>query len=300
MKIRSTRAQSPQLSSSLRELFSACLCRYGTCFEAEVRHLSRFPGYALLILILIVFASSATSWHVRLNVPERTKSALINSRMKDDFRNPTRPSILLTGKYIFENACAACHGSPKNPDFHTDLSEHSPRDIYQLVTWGRSTEKPDYVEYSGSPYSLKKNHPAFPVGLSDSERWAVSIYMYSSASVQMGDADYTRWIENWRNYYEGVGELNPPKEIFDMFCSVCHGPLGYGNGRLAADLIPPPRDFSDTSWLSSQSDLYLNDVIRDGKIIDGSNWEKQLDKNAEMTDKSWTGMPWWGDYLREN
>lgn len=239
--------------------------------------------------MLILFASSATSWHINVSVPERTAMSLRENLAHDDFHGPAEPSSILSGRDIYANACAYCHGEPETA-FITEespgLNEHSPRDIYQLITWGHSTPQPSGATYTGTAYSPGKDHPAFPVRLSDAERWAVAAYEYSAELDPGTRASDQEWLDAWRERVDGKMDLNPASEMYSALCAPCHGTLGYGNGPLAGDLIPPPRNFRDTSWLASQSDNYLAAIIRAGEA-------------DFAADKSWTGMPWWGDYLGE-
>lgn len=44
------------------------------------------------------------------------------------------------------------------------------------------------------------------------------------------------------------------KQIYDQFCSICHGRYGRGDGPLAANLQVRPVSFVDSSWLAGRSD----------------------------------------------
>jgi len=54
------------------------------------------------------------------------------------------------------------------------------------------------------------------------------------------------------------------KEVFQSRCAPCHGPSGHGDGPGAANLLPRPRDFHDSSWQRSVTDQDIENIIRRG------------------------------------
>jgi mono/diheme cytochrome c family protein len=53
--------------------------------------------------------------------------------------------------------------------------------------------------------------------------------------------------------------------LYETYCGGCHGESGNGGGRVGHLLSPEPRDFTDTVWMSKQTENYLFSVIGDGK-----------------------------------
>ena len=258
--------------------------------------MTRFGAYAVLIVVVILFGSSATCRQIRVTVPESTRSIMMDGLIDDGFRAPVEPPDILEGRIIYQNACAGCHGSGQI-EFGIGMEasspvpgSHAPRDIYQLITWGHSLEPDPDVQFTGRMFELRNDHPAFPASLMNSERWAVSMYVYSGDLDPGGEPENGEWVAGWRDRLEDGENRTSSSELYSTLCAPCHGILGYGNGPLAGDLIPNPRNFRDTAWLASQSDRYIFETIRTGKIdVPGSGVpDESLD---------WTGMPWWGDYL---
>lgn len=71
------------------------------------------------------------------------------------------------------------------------------------------------------------------------------------------EPDYTRqdaWKEGTKS-----GEGN-----FMGNCVPCHGPQGKGDGVLAGSLDVPPRDLTSKSIISTRTDKFLFDVIKNG------------------------------------
>lgn len=55
------------------------------------------------------------------------------------------------------------------------------------------------------------------------------------------------------------------RNIFDTYCSGCHGESGNGGGSVGHLLTPEPRNFTDAIWMSKQTESYLFSVIANGK-----------------------------------
>lgn len=58
------------------------------------------------------------------------------------------------------------------------------------------------------------------------------------------------------------------KNVFDRYCSVCHGVEGKGDGFNAYNLNPNPRNFADTAFLSRlDSSLIVETITNGGKAV---------------------------------
>jgi len=53
-------------------------------------------------------------------------------------------------------------------------------------------------------------------------------------------------------------------EIYKMYCALCHGDAGRGDGPGAAALNPKPRTLAEKAYMDSLSDKHLYTVIKDG------------------------------------
>ncbi|MCB8943928.1 MAG: c-type cytochrome [Ardenticatenaceae bacterium] len=58
-------------------------------------------------------------------------------------------------------------------------------------------------------------------------------------------------------------------DIFAERCANCHGPLGEGNGELAANLPQPPRNYADPAWRRTAVPAELFNSITNGIIASG-------------------------------
>lgn len=55
------------------------------------------------------------------------------------------------------------------------------------------------------------------------------------------------------------------RAIYKTYCQGCHGQGGNGKGPVGHLLLPEPRDFTDSTWLSKQSNVYLYSIVSFGK-----------------------------------
>jgi mono/diheme cytochrome c family protein len=54
------------------------------------------------------------------------------------------------------------------------------------------------------------------------------------------------------------------KNYFQQTCSLCHGIDGTGNGPMAAQLNPKPRNYTDPNWQASVTDDEIRAIIIGG------------------------------------
>ncbi|HHN74235.1 MAG TPA: c-type cytochrome [Acidobacteria bacterium] len=80
------------------------------------------------------------------------------------------------------------------------------------------------------------------------------------------------------------GDLALGKRIFKQYCQKCHGKKGNGQGIMAKDLDPKPRDFTDKERMSKRSDWQIYQGIKEGGSAVG------------LSDK----MAPWGDTLEDD
>lgn len=64
---------------------------------------------------------------------------------------------------------------------------------------------------------------------------------------------------------QGLAEYDAGRRVYASNCTGCHGEWGNGAGPVGSLLSPEPRDFTDTLWMSKQSEVYLFSVVSNGK-----------------------------------
>ncbi|MFH1676507.1 MAG: cytochrome c, partial [bacterium] len=136
-----------------------------------------------------------------------------------------------------------------------------------------------------SKFDFDYEHPAFPASLTDYERWSLSTYVYLMPFDTEGNWDSR--MDRLKERVDGE-DYAQTRDLYENFCASCHGIKGYGDGPLARDLVPPPKNLGDSVWMAGQSNKHLFDAIRNGKRIPSSDSEAGTFIG---------GMPWFGDYF---
>src|SRR4026207_2504894 len=54
------------------------------------------------------------------------------------------------------------------------------------------------------------------------------------------------------------------RKIFAKNCASCHGETGKGDGKMGAEMKPPPSNLTDADWKHGSSDGEIFTVVRDG------------------------------------
>jgi mono/diheme cytochrome c family protein len=63
------------------------------------------------------------------------------------------------------------------------------------------------------------------------------------------------------------------RELYALYCSVCHGSGGAGDGPTASWMFPRPTNHTDHDYMASLSDEYLYRVIqKGGPSVGKSSW----------------------------
>ncbi len=75
--------------------------------------------------------------------------------------------------------------------------------------------------------------------------------------------------------------------LFQERCANCHGPLGAGDGELAADLPAPPASFLAPDYIFSAVPNNLYDVISNGRLVQGMPPFGSVATNPIPTDNRW-------------
>jgi len=67
------------------------------------------------------------------------------------------------------------------------------------------------------------------------------------------------------------GDAAKGKQIYELYCVTCHGPLGDGQGPVGKGLNPPPRDFTKADFKYGGTDQDIFDVISNGAASKGGS-----------------------------
>jgi DMSO reductase family type II enzyme heme b subunit len=184
------------------------------------------------ITILVPFAGRA------LGAPDATAPPVAKSAPDDPGENPlravdeaTRRQALTDAWQTYQTSCRPCHGSVGNGDGpYAHVSELRATDLRRA---GKAAA-PDAVRY--------RRIRDGAAGLSE-DRW-------NSAMPAFGDDLEPRQIwglvlllEELAKPMTGFAPTTDVSEVYASRCAVCHGSKGAGDGPLAAELRPRPRNF---------------------------------------------------------
>jgi mono/diheme cytochrome c family protein len=67
--------------------------------------------------------------------------------------------------------------------------------------------------------------------------------------------------------------------LFRDTCAVCHGVTGKGDGQMAQNLNPKPRDYTDAAWQASTTDEQIKTIIMEGGQAVGKSATMPAQKN---------------------
>lgn len=195
------------------------------------KRLRRFAP--LLVLALILAAASATSAATDAKPPASDAPAVEAIPAENPLRSadaPTQKRALDDAYLTFQRSCRPCHGNlgagdgPYTvafPQRAADLRRPS-RDIgSDAVRFKRIRDGASALPAR----SWESNMPAFGNELDPQQIWGLILL-----------------LEQFGKWPGGVDPDLSGKDAYDLRCAVCHGTTGSGDGPLAPELFPAPRD----------------------------------------------------------
>jgi len=200
----------------------------------------------LLLTGLILVLSACSSFSLAGDITPPPGSNLPAAQPTQVVQNepvyPLVPPDPASGKPIFTEKCAPCHGETGMGDgFQADqlpitpaalvspdvLQKAIPLDWYNLISKG----------------DLERFMPPFN-SISEQQRWDVIAYIYSMATP---------------DDYAVKGE-----ELYLDNCAGCHGETGKGDGPKASAFEDQMPDFTDLKWMAETSNQSLHEAIANG------------------------------------
>lgn len=187
---------------------------------------------------------------------------------------PSSSQSIQAGQVIFFEYCSGCHGQRADGKGPQALN---------LVPKPQNLRNAQFVKY----LSLQRMYssisggvrgtsmPAFEMVITPEKRWNVIHYIKSLTS------DDTINLPNAPSYQEVQDSARNPiplnqqsvetgKKYYLSYCANCHGPRGDGNGVLAQNLNPQPRNLSGVaSWGEKPFITYMTDARLYNSITNG-------------------------------
>ena len=201
------------------------------------------------------------------------------------------------GRDLYFRNCVHCHGDLLDGDGLFSLGQTpAPTDFRGDRGIARVSEPFLFWRIALGGPGLPREHAPWnstmPGGaefLTENEIWSLIIFLYDRVSEvpaewneEIADAAFAMHAVSQaaRSSQSGI-------ELYQSYCSVCHGPTGGGDGPAAAFLYPAPRDFTTGLFKYKTSD---------------SEIQQPMNEDLFRTIKfglARTAMPAWGSVLRD-
>jgi DMSO reductase family type II enzyme heme b subunit len=185
----------------------------------------RIPRIPFLLVPLLMAVAATSGSAAEPSPPIPAENPL---RAADD---ATRSRALSDAWETYQRACRPCHGSVGAADgpYATTFAEPA-ADLRRpsSAIAGDATRFRRIRDGAGSRTDRPwlSSMPAFGDDLKDEQIWGLVLLLQ-----QLGQPG------------TGFSEDTPPADVYQARCAVCHGTDGKGDGPLAAELTPPPRNF---------------------------------------------------------
>jgi mono/diheme cytochrome c family protein len=180
---------------------------------------------------------------------------------------PLAPPDPANGQAIFNEKCASCHGASGQGD--GPRANELPNPVPALGSAEKARQATPAEWFSTvTQGNLDRSMPPFP-SLSDSQRWDVVAYALLLST------------SNTR--------INQGQELYQNFCTRCHGEQGKGDGQDASGLTKSPRNLADLAYMADKSAMDMYQLITVGVTPDMPSFNQLL-----TDDQRWMLV----DYLR--
>lgn len=154
---------------------------------------------------------------------------------------PLLPPDPQNGKVIYQQECASCHGADgkgagtaSSTTSHSVIKESEAAFTTSLVNWYDAITN----------HATNSTMPDFAGVVDERDRWDISAYLYL---INLPD-----------------GSVTKGRDLYETFCTTCHGEMGKGDGENAAGLSIQPPDFTFERILSPRSDQELTNIVLNG------------------------------------
>lgn len=191
-------------------------------------------------------------------------------------KNPTpmSPESIKAGSEIFSEYCTGCHGRRADGRGPQSLNlKPKPQNLRNAQFVKYLSDDRLFTSVSGGVRGTAM--PAFELTLTAAKRWDVINYVRSLTSddtIQIPNAPVHQTVSaDQKNPIQKTDAvIAKGKTAFQQYCASCHGPIADGNGKLAASLVPAPRNLAVVaSWGEKPFIDYLSDARLYDSITNG-------------------------------
>jgi mono/diheme cytochrome c family protein len=214
-----------------------------------------------------------------------------NSPVKNPI--PMSDESIQRGKEVFFESCSGCHGRRADGRGLQALNLNpKPQNLRNPQFVKYLTDERMYTSISGGVRGTSM--PAFEgmMVIPKEDRWHVINYIRSLTADDTlnlpNSIDYQMISEDVKNIFLPNDEASNVvgKNLYHNYCSSCHGSDGGGNGILAPNLTPTPRNLVVvTSWGEKPFIEYLSDARLFDSITNGVPGTSMLPWIGVFTDE---------------
>ena len=191
-------------------------------------------------------------------------------------KNPTpmSPESVKAGEVVFFEYCSGCHGRRADGRGLQSLNlKPKPQNLRNPQFVKYLTDERLFTSISGGVRGTAM--PAFEFTLLEAKRWDVINYIRSLTAddtIQIPNAPMhqTVALDQKNPFPMSQASAAKGRTAFQQYCANCHGTTGDGNGKLAASLVPAPRNlvvvksWGEKPFIDYLSDARLYDSITNG------------------------------------
>ncbi len=191
-------------------------------------------------------------------------------------KNPTpmSPESVKVGAAVFFEYCSGCHGRRADGRGLQSLNlKPKPQNLRNAQFVKYLTDERLFTSISGGVRGTAM--PAFEFTLIETKRWDVINYIRSLTAddtIQILNAPthQTIALDQKNPFPMSQASVVKGRTAFQQYCANCHGSTADGNGRLAASLVPAPRNlvvvksWGEKPFIDYLSDARLYDSITNG------------------------------------
>lgn len=200
----------------------------------------------------------------------------LNTASATAVRSEAEPSLKY-GAEIYKGRCVLCHGNQGHGDGMLPLSiKNYPHTNLHENKYGSDLDSIRHsLIYGGSRNAMSIEMPPWGDELTYTQINSVALFV----SLMISEPEKAnKLLES--TTVKSHASIKAGRNLFNNFCSLCHGKNGEGDGKMARIIKNPP-PFNLT--LSRAPDTYLKDIINKGGEAMGRSprmppWFEQLSK----------------------
>jgi mono/diheme cytochrome c family protein len=187
---------------------------------------------------------------------------------------PVQPPITGSGKTLFQQNCAPCHGEQGNSDgpSASRLPKPPPKLSDPATSWGRSPAEYFHIIKYGR---IQNFMPPWGQRLDDEQIWQMAYYAWSLHTDQT--------------------QVQQGADLYTQNCASCHGPTGAGDGPNAK---PGLSDLRDAAKIGILTQADLSQAWQTAHADQGASWNEEQHRQVLDYLRTFSYVPPWESAFR--